>query len=80
MNLREERLEVKILKLVSNDSQLCVAKVRYAIGILDREKWTVKLLPAPLMHMQRSIKALKSKAAKAAPVTSAKVILCHGSS
>ena len=36
------------------------------IGILNREKGTVKLLPSPMLQMQRSIKALKAKAS--APV------------
>jgi len=63
---------------VSNFLSNCWSKIRYAIGILDKEKGTVKLLPAPMIHMQRSIKALKSKAAKAAPVTSAKVFCFRG--
>jgi hypothetical protein len=52
---------------------LFLANERYAIGILNREKGTVKLLPTPMIQMQRSIKALKSKAAKAAPPTPARV-------
>lgn len=38
---------------------------RYAICIYNPEKESVKIVPAPMLHMQRSIKALKSRAEKA---------------
>ena len=48
---------------------------RYAIGIYNPEKGSVKLIPAPMLQMQRSIKALKSRAGKTLPQTPSQVHL-----
>jgi A49-like RNA polymerase I associated factor len=46
---------------------------RYAICIYNPDKESVKIVPAPMVRMQRSIKALKARAEKAATETPSKV-------
>ena len=53
-----------------------MADNRYAIGIFNKEKGTFKILPTPIIHMQRSIKALKAKAARSVPDTPSKAERC----
>jgi A49-like RNA polymerase I associated factor len=46
---------------------------RYAICIYNPEKESVKIVPAPMVRMQRSIKALKARADKTTAETPSKV-------
>src|SRR5579859_1019441 len=64
-----ERIEFEGRSVAEEEGDNC----QYVVGILNREMGSVKLIPAPMIHMQRSIKALKSKAARAAPETPSRV-------
>jgi len=51
---------------------------RYAICIYNAEKESVKIVPAPMVRMQRSIKALRARGKKASTETPSQVCDIYG--